>query len=368
MKKKIKEILYRVNKVATKNKEQELFPDAMGYLNTQHQQKIVDFVAHNAINPVYDLMVVVPVYNVEKYVEKCVESIIAQKAEKYRYHVMLIDDGAKDSSGKIIDKYAELPNVTVIHKENGGLSDARNQGMRIITGQYILFVDSDDYIPDSSAFEKMLEVAYEKNADIVAGKFYRFAEKDGVETKTIDEKLKQYDHMDKVSAVKDLYGFAWGKIYRAELFENVCFPKGYWYEDTIIPWMIFVNAKKTVIADVMCYAYRNNPGGITVSGLFSARSIESTYITKDLVENIPQELRDRDDIYNLFLLQAFINIQRVRNTTNETKKAVFFVMCDLKHKFFTDKKLLVADYKMKEIEVALNKRNFELMKLILRWL
>jgi len=79
-----------------------------------------------------------------------------------------VDDGATDASGKIADAYSPLENVVVLHKKNGGLSEARNYGMKRLTGRYITFVDSDDYIPSKNAFDVMLDVAYEKNADIVA--------------------------------------------------------------------------------------------------------------------------------------------------------------------------------------------------------
>ena len=89
--------------------------------------------------------IIVPVYNVEKYVERCIESIIKQSYKNLE--IILIDDGSKDNSGKICDEYAEKDNrIKVIHKKNGGLSDARNTGLNIADGEYICFIDSDDYI------------------------------------------------------------------------------------------------------------------------------------------------------------------------------------------------------------------------------
>ena len=98
------------------------------------------------------ISVIIPIYNVEKYLEKCIQSIINQT---YRnLEIILVDDGSTDSSGEIADKYKKLDNrVKVIHKINGGLSDARNKGCEIATGEYISFIDSDDYI-DLNMYEK----------------------------------------------------------------------------------------------------------------------------------------------------------------------------------------------------------------------
>lgn len=368
MKEKIKKLLYIIeNILKNRAKEEDINSNALEYLQTQHLMKETSLVAENNISANWDLLVVVPVYNVEKYIEKCINSIVNQKT-KYSVQIVVVDDGATDASGERADEYSSLENVIVIHKKNGGLSEARNYGMKQLTGRYITFVDSDDYIPSLDVFDKMLDAAYERNADIVAGKFLRFVEENGREVQTIDRKLESHGNLDELDPIKELQGFAWGKLYKAELFENICFPVGYWYEDTIIPWLIFTKASTTVYADVICYAYRNNPSGITASGLFSTRAIESTYITKLILEKIPNKICKKKEIYNLFIEQTFINIQRVRNADNEIKRAVFFVMCELKKKFFGEMKLEGGTYKEREIEKALTEYDYSRMRRILRWL
>lgn len=370
MKDKIKRLIYSILSLFENRAKGTGYYDseALAYLQMQHPQKKISFAAENQSSADADLLVVVPVYNVEKYMQKCIDSIIAQKT-KYSIQIVIVDDGSTDASGKLADQYASHGNITVFHKKNGGLSDARNYGMKQLTGRYLFFADSDDYIPSSYAFEKMLDAAYQKDADIVAGNFFRFVVKGGQEEQTVDRKLERFRHLDDINAIKDLQGFAWGKLYKAELFKSICFPVGYWYEDTIIPWLVFPKVNKAVYADVMCYAYRKNPNGITAAGLFSPRAIESTYITKRLLEIIPKEVCKREEIYRLFIAQTFINVQRVRNADNKTICAVFSIMCDLKQAYFAE---ICLDgrvsYKEKEIEKTLNERNYSRMRRILRWL
>lgn len=113
------------------------------------------------------LSVVVPIYNVENYLKKCVESLVAQT---YKIdEIILVDDGSTDKSGKIADQYAErYEQIRVIHKKNGGLADARNAGIDAATGEYIAFVDSDDYI-ECSMYEELLGIMTSKQADIIKG-------------------------------------------------------------------------------------------------------------------------------------------------------------------------------------------------------
>ena len=110
------------------------------------------------------ISIIVPVYNVEKYLEKCVNSIVNQTYKNLE--IILVDDGATDSSGKLCDKLAKIDNrIKVYHKENGGLSDARNYGVERATGDYIGFVDSDDYI-DSEMYGKLYEAIKKENVDV----------------------------------------------------------------------------------------------------------------------------------------------------------------------------------------------------------
>lgn len=369
MKEKVKRLLYKgFNILEGQAKKKDVKQDALAYLQAQHPMKEISFDADNRIATVCDLLVIIPVYNVEKYIKKCINSLVEQKT-RYSIRIVIVDDGATDLSGKIADEYACLANVEILHKKNGGLSEARNYGMKKLTGRYITFVDSDDYIPSQDAFEKMLDAAYEKNADIVAAKFLRFVESNAGEEQIIDPKLVRHKHLGNIDPIRELQGFAWGKLYKAELFKDIKFPVGYWYEDTIIPWLIFTKANTTVYADVICYAYRNNPSGITASGLFSPRAIESTYLTKNILERIEMQNSRKDEYYYLFIVQTLINLIRVRNASDEIQYAVFSIMCNLRKKFFGGETIRIQmEYKYKEVERALSTCDYNRMKRIIRWL
>ena len=126
------------------------------------------------------ISVIVPVYNVEKYLGKCVDSILAQTYENLE--IILVEDGTRDGCGAICDAYAAKdPRVRVIHKENGGLSSARNAGMDIARGEYFGFVDSDDWI-EPETYETLLNLAEKYNADLVSGSRYDVAEPTGERT------------------------------------------------------------------------------------------------------------------------------------------------------------------------------------------
>ena len=141
------------------------------------------------------ISIIVPVYNVEKYLEKCVRSILAQTFTDFE--LILVDDGSPDSSGAMCDQFAEQDQrVKVIHKENGGLSDARNAGIEIATGEYLGFVDSDDYIADDM-YELLYTNIVKEDADLSICGIY-----DVYEGKEPVEKQQQYIVLDKVAAMK----------------------------------------------------------------------------------------------------------------------------------------------------------------------
>lgn len=197
--------------------------------------------------------VVVPIYNVEKYLEKCLKSLVAQTIDSIE--ILLINDGSKDDSGKIAQQFAnEYENVYYFEKENGGLSDARNYGIPKCKGEYIGFIDSDDYV-DPDMFEKMYQEAKSKNADIVSCDYL-------VEypdhSKTVHGRIST-DIEDRFFEMK---AAAWNKIYRAEWLKQlgILFPKGLVYEDTaffcqLIPYMKTIGY---VASPFLHYVQRNN--------------------------------------------------------------------------------------------------------------
>ena len=126
-----------------------------------------------------DLQIIIPAYNVEKYLDQCLESVLNQKT-RYSYNIVVIDDGSTDQTCKIADFYASDSRIKVIHQKNRGFSGARNKALENITGKYVMFVDSDDVLlPD--AIQNLMDTAYSINADIVESGFYTFRNQEIIE-------------------------------------------------------------------------------------------------------------------------------------------------------------------------------------------
>ncbi len=215
------------------------------------------------------ISIIVPVYNMEQHLEECLKSILTQT---YRnYEIILVDDGSTDSSGLICDKYAKkFSKIKVIHKENGGVSSARNCGIDFANGKYIMFVDSDDRIHPQicQCFGK---IAIEEKADIVMGKAIEgsefsedmFADKENFSYKVLAEKkdrLKMIYFED-----KHKYWTVWCKLYNKKLFEQTRFEEGKMYEDNGVVFKLLYDAKIVIDVDEEFYFYLINKSGITKS-------------------------------------------------------------------------------------------------------
>ena len=209
------------------------------------------------------ISVIVPVYRVEATLARCVDSIIRQNYTDFE--IILVDDGSPDSSGKICDELAASDSrIKVIHKENGGVSSARNAGLDIAQGDYVCFIDSDDYVADNY-LELMYSAAARESADIVIGGF-EYVFPDG---KCIKETLPAIVH-DSGSAVhglfreskNGLYVLAWNKLYKKELWEEERFPVGRLHEDEFVAHRLLYKSKKTVMIEDVVYYYSLNPQSI----------------------------------------------------------------------------------------------------------
>ncbi len=200
--------------------------------------------------------VIVPIYKVEKYIRKCLDSILNQSYENLE--IILVDDGSPDNCGSICDEYgAKDSRIRVIHKENGGLSSARNAALDICKGDWIICVDSDDYIcPDM--VEKLVKAAHDYDADLVISSHF---EEKGGKLNITDRIMDKPQIMDREAALKklveddDIKNYAWGKLYRASHFEGVRYPEGRNYEDIPTTYRLFDKAKKIVKIPEFLYVY-----------------------------------------------------------------------------------------------------------------
>lgn len=229
------------------------------------------------------LSIIVPVYNVEKYIKECIDSILCQSFKDYE--VILVDDGSKDRSGKICDIYSEgNSKIHVIHKENGGLSDARNCGIKEAKGKYLLFVDSDDYI-EKESFKKIVECLEKQNRDIdlmflEATKVYPDNTKesmgDGYQEKFINGKSKDLCMWHLVNLPKFPAAACTKLVNRKFILSNeLLFEKELLSEDVDWTIRVLMKAQNFAYCPYNYYYYRQGrPGSITnTSGLKSANSL-----------------------------------------------------------------------------------------------
>lgn len=201
------------------------------------------------------ISIIVPVYNVEKYLDKCVVSIINQTYKNIE--VILVDDGSKDSSGKLCDELEKIDKrIKVIHKKNGGLSDARNAGIKVAKGQYIGFVDSDDFI-ENDMFEILYKLNKKYNSDISIVSFYEIYNEKVIGVR----KSKEEQELTKIEAIKELLidtkiqSYAWNKLFKRELFDGIEFPTNKNFEDIATTLLLFEKANKVVLYENPKYYY-----------------------------------------------------------------------------------------------------------------
>jgi len=220
------------------------------------------------------ISVIVPVYNVENYLARCVDSILAQTYE--HLEVILVDDGAKDSSGVICDTYAAKDSrVQVIHKENGGLSSARNTGLEAATGEYITFVDSDDWI-EPDAYAHLLDLMENYQVKLVCGGRYDVSGKTGERTLGLCPKVEE------VISAEELAGriFLWDgcdssacdKLYHRSLLENFRYPEGKVSEDVAVTYKIVLQAERVAMSDRPFYNYYHRSGSISKASTITEKT------------------------------------------------------------------------------------------------
>ncbi len=214
--------------------------------------------------------VIIPVYNVENYLEKCLNSLIKQTLDDIE--IIIVNDGSPDNSQKIIDSFASKYHnkIKAYIKENGGLSDARNFGIKRATGEFIAFVDSDDFVSEFM-LEKMYNCAKETNADIVvcAHEAVKLDEKNCIKSSTVKEIEKAYTFGKSIYESPEILAYsrsyAWNKLYKREILNGYKFPVGQYYEDSAVVYNILSSANKIELVNEPLYFYITGRSGAITS-------------------------------------------------------------------------------------------------------
>lgn len=255
------------------------------------------------------ISVIVPIYKVEKYLKQCIDSIIDQTYNNIE--IILVDDGSPDCSGEICDEYAKKDErIKVIHKKNGGLSDARNKGINEATGKYIAFIDSDDYI-EPCYLEKLYH-AIKKNGTKIAQCNIQKVDESNTVIETIGDKIKS--EKDGKIMIKELYDnkweniVVWNKLYVKQLFDNIRFPVGKLHEDEYTTYKVLYDIEKISIIPECLYCYRQRKESI-IGKKFTLNRL-------DILEALEERLSyfQQKNEKELYYLTLQLYLQKIRES------------------------------------------------------
>lgn len=250
-----------------------------------------------------EVSIIVPIYNVENYIEECVESLINQKTDVI-YEIVLVNDGTKDKSREKIEKYKQLENVKIVDKENGGISSARNAGLEAASGKYVLFIDSDDFVLDDFV-EKLYSYANSNDLDVAfsAYKFY-FGPNDIKNYKGIyseNEIFTRGEALKNLLTKKTFRTEVWDDIYKREflLANNLRFTEGVINEDEEFTAMLLVSANKIGYLNYSGYMYRRQRVGSITYVENRIKAIESRII---IMNNLIAQCKKKNGVEKEFLI------------------------------------------------------------------
>lgn len=267
------------------------------------------------------ISVVIPVYNVKDYLERCVESVCGQTYKNLE--ILLIDDGSTDGSGELCDKLAQRDNrITVIHKENSGVSATRNIGLELATGELIAFVDSDDWL-DATMYETLYTLMWEQNAEVACCNYRR----------VMGEEIADYSD----NRVRVYYGTellntyitghekcfitptVWNRLYRREVFEGLQFPLMKKYEDYMISVQIFSKIKKGVVTNRAYYNYYMRPTSLSHEVMNEEDVAAFIYASQMQNQVIEEQLCNKSRESNYFKYDCILLSMYCKAVENNTK-------------------------------------------------
>lgn len=251
--------------------------------------------------------IIVPVYKVEPYLRQCLDSIINQTYTNLE--IILVDDGSPDGCPQICDEYAAKDKrIVVIHKENGGLSDARNAGLDICKGEYVFFVDSDDWIATNS-IESFYKIVQTQKPDIVIGDYITATESGNYQNQTTSKQIIEMSLFNLLKCHQPGHPLftqvvvAWNKLIKKDIAKKWLFPKGAICEDHYTTYKYFFSASKVILTNEITYYYRTREGSIV--NILAKNPIRDNYIQFEYLRERISFFLDqaRIDIANLFIDQ-----------------------------------------------------------------
>lgn len=275
------------------------------------------------------ISVIIPVYEVEKYLERCIESTLCQTYSTME--IVLVDDGSSDAGAQLCDVYAEKDvRITVIHKPNGGLSDARNAGISYMTGTYVSFIDSDDKIT-SDYFEVMTRSLQSESSDIVECDIVKFNDdNDLAENYQDDLSVKSFETIDGLSKLIDenlFHQHVWNKLYKSELVLDLYYPVGKLNEDEFWTYQVFGRAKRVTKINKTMYCYFQRESSI-MGTAFNLRRLDALegkyYRQKYIAKSYPAlESQAKIDFFSSCIFSGQASLKYLKKA--EKKQAISII-------------------------------------------
>ena len=290
--------------------------------------------------------IIIPVYNAENYLARCIDSILNQSYENLE--IILVDDGSTDDSGNICDEYKNEDNrIIVLHQKNMGQAEARNNAIQKATGEYYVFVDADDEAPEYMV-ENLLLNCLKNDSEICIGEYIAFTDSnDYSDKKYIDSNPELYCGYKLLPVMHsypgEKYVVLWGKIFKADLFKNIKFPKGRIGEDLAVLYKLYDKSERIVLIDHVVYKYfRGNESSSTYS--LSERYFKDVYTALD--EEIEYLNQRHPELicypYKTYMYWLFYEYRKLFNSKKDRKyrSKIYRKYC-----FFYDKNKKLAKEK-----------------------
>lgn len=312
-----------------------------------------------------DLSIIMPIYNYEDLIEQTINAALNQKT-KYKFELILVDDGSNQPAKDILEKYKSNPLVKVIHQENGGIGTARNTGLNNACGRYYMFIDCDDIVHDDIV-ETLMSVAVEKDLDMVMCGHNLSKQSDGKVLSVTPNIYPKYNLMGYKDGdyLWNFPGLPWCKVYKREIFEKVRFLPGYWYEDTIIHFHVFRFVKSFEYIPEVKYEYRWYEKNFShIQTKAPDRAVQRYWILERSIEETEKMGLPCDVVFYKLLLRHLGSYyyNTFSNMTPDAVEAMFVLGASLLEKYKPNEKYHLP-YALKEIERALLGRDIEHWKL-----
>lgn len=278
------------------------------------------------------LSIIVPIYNVERYLERCIISILNQTY--INFELILVNDGSTDNSKDICEKYLSIDNrIKLINKKNGGLSSARNTGIELAIGEYIAFVDSDDYI-NKYMYEVLITTLKKDKSDMVICGYNKVDQNEAnfqeinnyIDVNNVlASKISKVEALDKLLIEGEKFVVPWNKIYKRKLFNELRYKNGKIYEDEFLAHRVLYKCNKVSVINEKLYFYIQRDGSI-INSKFTTKRFDKVYALKERIDFLKEknllELKEKAEksFVDYFIWNYFVAYQRLENVNSDLIK------------------------------------------------